>query len=157
MQMELAEIYKHLFLFLLEIAKWFNKPSFSRFFDSFNKALQQEHDVAVSTINDYVDKITDKGRIEGLVRIEDARQTGDIIESKLDLFGPKIANIEQHLETIVDQARTQGQFQQHQLPVGSMLKLLCEQVDWTVREALGMCRRNIGLMLTNACYQINTC
>lgn len=147
MQMELAEIYKHLFLFLLEIAKWFNKPSFSRFFDSFNKALKQEHDVAVSTINDYVNKITDQGRIEGLIKIEDARQTGDIIESKLDLvFGPKIANIEQHLETIVDEVRTLGQFH---LSVGSMLNPLFEQADRKDREELGTCRRNIVLMLTN--------
>lgn len=159
MQKELAEIYKHLFLFLLEVAKWFIKPSFSRFFDSFNKALKQQNDVAVSIMNDYIDTVTDKGRIEGLIRIEDVRQTSDIIESKLDMLAPKITNMERHLETIVDEARTQGGFQQNQSSSAgeSMLNLLSEQVGLKVREILGMCRRNIAPVLTNVCYQINTC
>lgn len=80
----------------------------------------------MSTINDSIDIITDKGRIEGLLRIEDARQISDIIEWKLDMLVPKIAKIEHHLETIVDKTRTQGQFRHDELlSVGkNMLSLL---------------------------------
>lgn len=113
MQRELAEMYKHLFLFLLETAQWFNKPSFSRFFDSFNKALKQEHDITVLNITNCIDIIKERGWIEGLMRVEDIRQTSDILEQKLDIIVPRIASIEQYLGMIVDESRTQGQFQQY--------------------------------------------
>lgn len=152
MQGELAEVYKQLFLFLLETAIWFNKPGFSRFFDSFNKKVKEEHDVAVSTINDHIDIIAKKGFVEGLLSIEDVRQTGDIIEWKLDLLVPRITNIEQNLETLVDEVRIQGQFQQEQfLSAGySMRSLLLAQVDSKIREAVGMCYRNL-------CVSNNSC
>lgn len=138
------------------------QTKFFSVFDSFNKALKQEHDIAVSTINDHIDAIKDKGGIEGLIRIEDARQTGDIVELKLDLLVPlvpKMANIEQQLETIVDEARTRGQFQQDQSSSGGndMLRLLTEQWDRKLRATLGMCHKNIALMLTNASCQMNMC
>ena len=150
MQRELAEIYKHLFSFLFEVARWFIKSSFSRFLDSFNKDVKKEHDAAVSIINEYIDIIAERGMMEGLLRIEDVRQTNDILEWKLDLLVPKIANIEQYLETIVDENRTQGQFPKHQLLAAGnlMLSLLSEQVDSKIRETLGVSRRNVIPALT---------
>lgn len=154
MQGDLAEVYKQLFLFLLETAKWFNKSGFSRFFDSFNKAVKEEHDVAVSSINDHIDIIAKKGFVEGLLSIEDVRQTGDIIEWKLDLLVPRITNIEQNLEMLVDELRIQGQFQQDQLLSAgySMRSLLLEQFDSKIRELVGMCHKN--LCISNNPYML---
>ena len=141
MERELAEVYKQFFLFLLEAAKWFNKSESSRFFDSFNKKVKEEHDVAVSLINDYIDLISNKGHVEGLLMIEDIRRTEDIIEWKLDMFTANVDDKFANLETAVDELRKQGQFQQYLvLSVGNYMRdLLLQEADSKDRQEIGMC------------------
>ena len=84
MKRQLASIFTSLFLFLLKVARWFNKSSSGRFFDSFNTAVKQEHDEAIAAINQSIDVIMEQGGVEELVRMEYLRRTVDIIEWKLE-------------------------------------------------------------------------
>ena len=82
-----------------------------------------------------------KGRIEGLIRREDPRQTSDIVEPKLDMLVPKKENTEERLEVLVEEARRLHHYRQDELSsIGkSMVRLLTEQVDQEVREIPGIC------------------
>ncbi|KAF2707697.1 hypothetical protein K504DRAFT_435598 [Pleomassaria siparia CBS 279.74] len=86
MHRQLASIYTSLFLFLLKVAKWFNKSATGRFFDSFNASVKQEHDEAVADINRSIDMIMEQGGVEELVRTEYIRRTVDIVEWKMDKY-----------------------------------------------------------------------
>ena len=145
MQRELAEVYKALFLFLLKVAEWFNKSSVSRFFDSINKAIKQEHEEAVAVINRSIDIMTEKAGVEKLAAIEYIRRTNDIIEWKVDQLNeatvPFMAAMKTNMETLVDEVRMQGHIesQQNLVDLGKqMVSLLLEQSKGQIREMIGM-------------------
>lgn len=98
------------FLFLLKAAEWFKKSEFSRLLDSFNKKIKEEHDQAVSLINEYIDIITHRGYTEGLLKIEDVQQSQDIMEGKLDIIYKDFGQRFTDLETNVDDMRKEYRF-----------------------------------------------
>ena len=145
MQRQVAEVYKALFLFLLKVAKWFNKSSVSRFLDSFNKAIKEEHEEAVAVINRSIDIMIEKAGVEELARIEYIRRTTDIIEWKVDQLNeamvPFMAEMKTNMETLVDEVRMQGhiQSQQNLVDLGKwMVCLLLEQSEGRIREVIGI-------------------
>ncbi|KAJ4287701.1 hypothetical protein N0V90_012404 [Kalmusia sp. IMI 367209] len=105
LQRQLADVYEALFSFLLEAAKWFNDPKFSRFFDSFNKRMKEKHANAVSVINQSIDIIIERGSVEELARVEYTRRTADIIEWKLDNLSEVVVPAVAEMRTMVDEVR----------------------------------------------------
>lgn len=142
----------------METAKWFNKSGFSRFFNSFNKAVIDEHNNAITVINRSVDIVTERGQVEGLLRLEDVRLTSDIVEWKVDVLSEnvdsRLANLEVNFEALVDEFRLHNHYQrQDRLEAGSlMLGLLLEQMETWGWERIGTftyCHLQEAIQLTD--------
>ncbi|KAF2135437.1 uncharacterized protein K452DRAFT_239385, partial [Aplosporella prunicola CBS 121167] len=116
---QLAEVYKKLFVFLWEAAKWFKKSSARRFLNSFNKTIVEERKKAESGINSAIDLIRERSQVEGL------RWTNEIKDSS--------RNVEDRLKELaikVDECREENRFSQQELvTIGKRMVLLLEQ-NW---------------------------
>ncbi|KAF2109458.1 hypothetical protein BDV96DRAFT_236597 [Lophiotrema nucula] len=151
MQKQLGEIYKRLFLFILNAIEWFKKSSMSRFWDSFNKAVKERHEEAEKAINTCINVLIEKSGVAQLARIEEARLTSNIIECKVDNLKedvvPWLANIDANLATLVEHRRMENPWEnplvllQVGKIMGGLLKDQCvssirDLIDQQVQETL---------------------
>ncbi|KAL1623874.1 hypothetical protein SLS54_004340 [Diplodia seriata] len=131
MKKELAEVYKKLFVFLWEAAKWFTKPAYRRLLNSFNQAILKERKAAEDGIISAISKIRQMGEQEGLRWTSDIKDTTHDVNDRLKEMGSAF----QSMEAKVDECRAESRCTQQQLlAMGRNMLHLLEQnfrkMDW---------------------------
>lgn len=135
MKQQVAEVYKMIFNFLLNAAKWFNKPAPFRFFDSFNTAILADSKSAEDGISAAIDRILEKSHATGLIWTHEIRHGTHNANQRLERLGTVVED----LRMKVDERRAEDRLQQEEiLNLGRQLVPLLQQIFQTVdQEAKG--------------------